>query len=128
MLLISIPCLPEKKVHVVYTIFDLTSSAIARGSVIGVICLSLHLSSRPLILSVLEILSVSCNYSEMAAKSVVEGMHKLAITRYEPSFACLKRIVFSHDVEVKTCVVRFLNNLLAGFSDSHQVSKKIKLI
>lgn len=60
----------------------------------------------PETLQVLEILTVCCYYSDIAAAMVVGGMRLLARAQNEAPFACLARALVEQDIEVKSAVMQ----------------------
>jgi hypothetical protein len=65
-------------------------AVIRNTDIFRLICNCLRFTLRPLALEVLEILSVSCHFSEVAASRVAEGLRELSVSLNEPHFMCLK--------------------------------------
>ena len=72
---------------------------------------------RGLTVQVIEILSVCCFYSELAASKVGEGMRLLARLSKEAPFMCLSNALLSQDIEVKAAVLQFVNSMLMSATD-----------
>jgi len=96
------------------------NAVIGNKDVFRLICHCLRFTLRPLALEVLEILSVSCHFSEEAASCVASGLRDLSTSLNEPHFMCLKNALICEDIEIKVSIIRFLNNLLSGFGDIGQ--------
>jgi hypothetical protein len=69
---------------------------------------------KPLVLQVLEVLSVVCDYSNDAAAQIVKHIRHLARLRREAPFAIFAHALIDADVDVKAAVMQLINNLLAG--------------
>ena len=78
---------------------------------------SLNFDFKILALQVLEVLSVLCDYSEIAAEFVLTCVRKLSKSRRESPAIFLVQALLHEDVEVKVAVIRFVNNLLAGLQE-----------
>ena len=79
---------------------------------------ALCFDSKPLVLQVLEILSVCCCHSDTAAQQVIDGMRRLAKKRCEGTFDCLSRALLEEDIEVRVAVLQFVNNMLMGLEEA----------
>ena len=78
---------------------------------------TLRFEWKPLALQVLEILSVSCYYSDRSTKLVISGMKRLAKSRQEPVYYVLSKALIEQDIEVKAGVMQFINNIIMGLDD-----------
>ncbi len=78
---------------------------------------TLRFEWKPLAMQVLEILSVSCYYSDRSTKLVISGMKRLAKSRQEPVYHVLSKALVEQDIEVKAGVMQFINNIIMGLDD-----------
>lgn len=72
---------------------------------------------KTLVLQVLLILSVCCYYSEEAANAVVSAIRRRGLSLMEAPFANLTESLLYQDVEVKSCVLQFINNMIIAIED-----------
>ena len=78
---------------------------------------TLRFEWKPLAMQVLEILSVSCYYSDRSTKLVINGMKRLAKSRQESVYHILSKALVEQDIEVKAGVMQFINNIIMGLDD-----------
>eukprot|EP01038_Epipyxis_sp_PR26KG_P007973 gene7973-10813_t len=84
---------------------------------VDTIATCLRFENKVYSLTVIEILSVCCYYSEVAAMKVMNGMRELAKINYEAPFANLANALGQCDVEVKASVMQFVNTMVGAVAD-----------
>jgi hypothetical protein len=72
---------------------------------------------KALALSVLEILSVICDYSTDAAYYVIKYFRNVSKSRREPPFKYLVDALLTEDVEIKTGILLLINQIIASIED-----------
>lgn len=96
---------------------------------IRIMCQCLVFEWKPLATTVLEVLSVICDYSNEGTKEVVKWLRSQSKMRHEPPFTALVDAMVDEDVEVKAAIIQLVNNILAGMpelSDRMSIRNELK--
>jgi hypothetical protein len=85
---------------------------------------SLIFDCKPIALLALEILSVCCFFSNGSTLLVWNGMNLLSRSRCEAPFSVLIRALSEEDIEIKSSILQFINNMIMGLDS---LNDRIKL-